>query len=401
MSCRRGGFGVVLARARGRVPVSAFRRVLLFSVTVCALGLGPVSVSWGDVNQHAAIVINGNDPTESFAKCECATGSGTKTDPYVIGPWAITSENSTSGAAVAVENVTADFTITGISANYTDTDHPSHAVIYLSNVHPTDSAMVSNVSANEDGTGVEIDSSSNITLSSVSVNKMNGTGLRILDSNHITSINGKYKATHDELAAASHNADGLYAAGSDHLQIGGVPGCPSKGICNTFDYDSGWGIYLGPDPKTGQPTSVVTIDNASANADDTGGYILDGTSGVTLENSTAEAGGPICISLNGGKEPSGYSDTGLLGNLVLFNGASGNTIENDTFSGYETGVGYDIAEAPNPFYNSPCGGRPIQTSSGSVSGVNDFVQNTICYTTSFVPTSVPPLPPLPRSDCKS
>jgi hypothetical protein len=52
--------------------------------------------------------------------------------------------------------------------------------------------------------------------------------------------------------------------------------CPNNGICNTFDYDSGWGIYL-------QNTSNVTIDNASANADDTGGYILDGASNVTIE----------------------------------------------------------------------------------------------------------------------
>jgi hypothetical protein len=41
-------------------------------------------------------------------------------------------------------------------------------------------------------------------------------------------------------------------------------------VCNTFDYDSGWGVYL-------QNTHDVTIDNASANADDTGGFVLDGS----------------------------------------------------------------------------------------------------------------------------
>jgi len=398
MSCGRCEFGVVLESVRGRVLVRAFRRLVLFGVTLSALGLGPVSVSWGDVNQHAGIVINGAVPGEGFADCGCATGSGTKTDPYVIGPWAITDDNNSAHAAVAVENVTADFTITGISANYTDTNR-TDPVIYLSNVNPTDPALVSNVSANGDGTGVEIDSSSNITLSSVSVNKMNGTGLRIIDSNDITSINGKYKATSDGLNPDDHEADGLYAAGSSHLYIGGVAGCPSNGICNTFDYDSGWGIYLGPDKQIPpQQTTNVTIDNATANADDTGGYILDGASYVKLENSTGEAGGPICISQQGEKTASGYKPTGLLGNLVLVNGAHDNTIENDTFSGYETGVGYDIAEAPNPFYNSPCGGSPIPTTSGSVSGANNFVKNSICYTTSFVPPSLPPLPP---SYCKS
>ena len=208
--------------------------------------------------------------------------------------------------------MTADFTITGISANYTDTN-ASHPVIELSNVHPADSASVSKLSANDDGIGVKIESSSNITLSSVSVNKMNGAGLEIRKSMNITSINGKYKATSDEVPF--HDADGVYAVESEKLWSGGVPRCPNNGICNTFDYDSGWGVYL-------KETKDVVIDNATANADDTGGYILDGASNVTLENSTGEAGGPICISLNGGKEPSGYFNTGLLGNLMLINGAS-------------------------------------------------------------------------------
>jgi hypothetical protein len=341
-------------------------------------------VTWArDVNQHAGITINGNG---GFAACGCATGQGTKADPYVVGPWAITSENG-SNAAVTVENVTADFTITGISANYTDSD-PSDPVIDLSDVNPADSASVSDVSANADGIGVEIDSSSNITLSSVNVNKMFGAGLVIQNSTNITSLNGKYKATSDEVPF--HDADGLYAVNSSDLQIGGVPGCPpSNGTCNTFDYDSGWGVYL-------QNTSNVTLDDASANADDTGGYILDGASNVTLENSTAEAGGPICISLNGAKEPSGYFNTGLLGNVMLVDGASDNTIENDTFNGFLTTSGYDISGAPNPFYFDACTGSDSTTfvPSGSAMGPGNTFSN-ICYTTS---NDVADLPP---STCKS
>jgi hypothetical protein len=66
----------------------------------------------------------------------------------------------------------------------------------------------------------------------------------------------------------------------------------------TATRDHGWGVYL-------KNTQTVTIDNASANADDTGGYVLDGSSNVTLENSTSEARGPICISLSGAKQDSG------------------------------------------------------------------------------------------------
>jgi hypothetical protein len=186
-----------------------------------------------------------------------------------------------------------------------------------------------------------------------------------------------------------HDADGLYAVNSSNLQIGGVPGCPNNGICNTFDYDSGWGIYL-------QNTSNVTIDNASANADDTGGYILDGASKVTIENSTGEAGGPICISLNGAKEPSGYFNSGLLGNLMLIDGASDNTIQNDTFNGYAPSSGYDIAGTPNPFYFNVCTGADSTTfvPSGSAMGPGNTFSN-ICYTTSNDVAGLPP------STCKS
>jgi hypothetical protein len=359
-------------------------------VTICALGVGPASVSWaGDVNQHAAITITSNaeftTPTVPSG-CRCVvSGNGTAKSPFVIGPWAITNENS-SNAAVTVKNVTADFTLTGISANYTDSE-PSHPVIELSNVHPVNSALVSSLSANNDGIGVEIDSSSNITLSSVSVNKMKGAGLVIEKSTNIKSINGKYKATSDEVPF--HNADGLYAVESSDLRIGGVPGCPNNGICNTFDYDSGWGVYL-------QETSNVVIENATANADDTGGYILDGSSDVTLKNSTAEAGGPICISLEGAKKPSGYFNTGLLGNLMLINGASDNVIENDTFNGFAPASGYDIAGTPNPFYFNVCEGS--NSASFEPSGMPMGSENTftnICYTTSNEVAGLRP------STCKS
>jgi hypothetical protein len=325
------------------------------------------------------ITINGN---ADFATCGCATGAGTVSNPYVIGPLAISSTNS-DGSAITVENTTADFTITGITANYNDTN-PSHSVIHLDNV--TGPATVNNVSANDDGIGIEIDSSSNIALTSISVNKMNGAGLVIRNSTNISTMGSKYKATSDEVPF--HDADGLYAVNSSNLQIGGTAKCP-QGVCNTFDYDSGWGIYL-------QSTTNVLIDQASANADDTGGYILDGSSGVTLENSTAEAGGAICISLNGAKEPSGYFNTGLVGNMMLVNGASNNTIVNDTFEGMATASGFDIAGTPNPFYFNVCTGAhsPTFVPSGTAMGSGNTFSN-LCYQDSSDVAGLPP------STCKS
>jgi hypothetical protein len=338
---------------------------------VCA----PASLASG----AAGITINGNS---GFAACGCATGSGTASNPYVIGPLAISSTNS-SGSAITVENTTADFTITGISANYTNTNQ-SDAVIHLSGV--TGPATVNNVSANDDGIGIEIDSSSNIALTSISVNKMNSTALLIKNSSNISTEGGKYKATSDEVPF--HDADGLYAVNSSNLQIGTSSQCP-QGVCNTFDYDSGWGIYL-------QHTNNVTIDQASANADDTGGYILDDSSNVTLENSTAEAGGPICISLGGANEPSGYFNTGLVGNMMLIDGAHNNTIENDSFEGTSSTSGYDVAGEPNPFYFNVCTGAdsPTFQPSGTAMGSGNTFSN-ICYVTSSDVAGLPP------STCKS
>jgi hypothetical protein len=320
------------------------------------------------------ITINGN---EGFATCGCATGAGTASNPYVIGPLAISSTNS-EGSAITVEHTTADFTITGVSASYTNVN-PSQSVIHLSNV--TGPAIVNNVSANEDGIGIEIDSSSSIALTSISVNKMNGAGLVIRNSKNISTTGGKYKATSDEVPF--HDADGLYAVNSSNLQIGGSSKCP-QGVCNTFDYDSGWGVYL-------QETNNVLIDHASANADDTGGYILDDSSHVTLKNSTAEAGGPICISLEGEKKPSGYFNTGLVGNMMLVNKASNNTIENDTFEGMAATSGYDIAGTPNLIYFNVCEKAESKTfmPSGEPMGSGNTFSE-ICYQDSHEVAGLPP-----------
>src|SRR6516225_4923981 len=106
------------------------------------------------------ITINRN---AGFTKCGCATGEGTASNPYVIGPLAISSTNG-EGSAITVENTTADFSITGVSANYTNVN-PSQSVIHLS--HVTGPANVNNVSANGDGIGIAIDSSSSIPLTSI------------------------------------------------------------------------------------------------------------------------------------------------------------------------------------------------------------------------------------------
>src|SRR5215467_3903181 len=131
----------------------------------------PVAASAGS-GQHAAITITANSDFTapgSPAGCACVTaGNGTPGNPYVIGPWAITAPSQgSSGWAVKIDNtsgaVTSSFTITGISANYSGVPF-TDPVIVLADVNNPSGTTVSNVSANGDGRGVELDSSSYVTL---------------------------------------------------------------------------------------------------------------------------------------------------------------------------------------------------------------------------------------------
>jgi len=70
-----------------------------------------------------------------------------------------------------------------------------------------------------------------------------------------------------------HTGDGIHAVNSSNLQVGTGPDCPANGPCNDVTYDDGIGIWL-------QDTHDVVIDHAMADADDTGGYVLDGSTAV-------------------------------------------------------------------------------------------------------------------------
>lgn len=121
--------------------------------------------------------------------------------------------------------------------------------------------------------------------------------------------------------------------------------CPKSQTCNSFDYDNGFGVYL-------QDSHDVTIDQATANADDTGSYVLDNSWNVNLGNSSCESAGPICITLNGQKTATGYF-TDLQRGLLLINGSHGNVIHDDLFAA-NSGTG--IGSGGNGFVFSPCTG---------------------------------------------
>ena len=343
-----------------------------------ALAVAAVFGSSGAVSAagHGPITITSDS---GFQSCACVTsGNGTATSPYVIGPWAITSANS-SGAAIEVDNsgggVTKYFTITGISANYND-PAPTDPLLLIKGV--TLATSITNVSANNDGTGLELDSSSNITLDNLQFNKMNGLGAIFNGDTNVSLSNSKLKATSD--GEKPHLEDGLWIENSHHVNIGGVAACPKSQTCNTFDYDSGWGIYV-------QDSSFVKISHASNNADDTGGYVLDDSSNVDLGFSNAEGGGPICITVNGAKESTGYF-TDLQGGLLLINGSSNNTIHDSSFA---ANVPVSIGSGGNGVFADPCSNSfvPFSNAEGPMGAGNTFTN--VCFSNTDI-ASLPPNP---------
>ena len=247
----------------------------------------------------------------------------------------------------------------------------------------TNPTTISGASGNSLSMGIELDHSSHIAIDGVSYNKGNGTGVYINGSSDVSINNSKFKATCN--ICSPHTGDGIYAVNSSGLQIGTGADCPRSAPCNDVTYDDGFGIYL-------QDTHDVVINQATADANDTGGYVLDGagTYNVTLENSSAQGDGSICHTFQGQKVFSGYL-TDLQGGLHLVNGTHNDTIANDTFA---DGTSMDVASGGNGFFFNACTGDQPFSPVEAPMGTNVTFSN-ICYK---LGNNVPGLPP---STCNS
>jgi hypothetical protein len=361
--------------------------VIAAAVVLATLVLGGGSAG-AAAGQHAAITITTN---KGFTTCACVTsGNGTASSPYVIGPWTIAAPSGGSGGwSVKIDNskggITAYFNIFGISSTYNDTN-PSDPTIWLVNVH-TPTTISGNsaypTAGNDLGMGVEVDASSNIAINGVDYNKGNGTGVYINGSTNVSVDNSKLKATCT--FCSPHVGDGIYAVNSSGVKIGTSASCPNSTPCNDLTYDDGFGAYL-------LNTHDSVINAASADANDTGGYVLDGkgTYNVLLENSTSNGTGPICFTVNGQKTASGYY-TDLQGGLHIINGAHDNTFTNDSFTGNS---GMSLESGGDGFYYDICAGGtndPFSPVEAPMGAGNTFTG--ICFSTTNVPGLV--------STCKS
>lgn len=303
---------------------------------------------------HTAITITSN---ADFTSCGCVTsGDGTAAHPYVIGPWSINAPSGgTAGWSVKVDNstgaITDHFNIFGISSTYNDTN-PADPAIWLVGVKTPTLISGTNAdptSGNGLGMAIELNYSANISIDNVDYNKGNGTGVYINGSSNISINNAKFKATCS--LCSPHVGDGIYAVNSTNVQVGTGSDCSTSASapCVDVTYDDGMGVWF-------QDTSNSVIDHTSASANDTGGFVLDGSGSYhdTVENSTSSGTGDICFTYNGQKVNSGYY-TDLQGGLHLINGAHDNTITGDTFhadTGLDISSGGNIINGAHSFYDA-------------------------------------------------
>ena len=346
---------------------------------------------------HAAITITSN---AGFTRCACVTsGDGSAAHPYVIGPWSINAPSGgTRGWSVKVDNstgaITDYFNIFGISSTYNDTN-PTDPAIWLVDVKtPTriSGTSADPTSGNDLGIGIELVYSANISVDNVDYNKGNGTGAYINHSSNVSIDNAKFKATCS--LCAPHVGDGIYAVNSTNVQVGTGSDCPTSASvpCVDVTYDDGMGVWF-------HNSNNSVIDRTSASANDTGGYVLDGSGSHndTVENSTSSGTGNICFTVNGQKVNSGYH-TDLQGGLHLINGAHNNTIRGDTFrskTGLDISSGGNIIKGVDSFYDA-CQAAYVpytQTPTPVMGSGNTFANN--CYGSTDIASL--PAPACPKS----
>ena len=346
---------------------------------------------------HAAITITSN---AGFTRCACVTsGDGSAAHPYVIGPWSINAPSGgTRGWSVKVDNstgaITDYFNIFGISSTYNDTN-PTDPAIWLVDVNtPTriSGTSADPTSGNDLGIGIELVYSANISVDNVDYNKGNGTGAYINHSSNVSIDNAKFKATCS--LCAPHVGDGIYAVNSTNVQVGTGSDCPTSASvpCVDVTYDDGMGVWF-------HNSNNSVIDRTSASANDTGGYVLDGSGSHNdmVENSTSSGTGNICFTFNGQRVNSGYY-TDLQGGLHLINGAHNNTIRGDTFrskTGLDISSGGNIIKGVDSFYDA-CQAAYVpytQTPTPVMGSGNTFANN--CYGSTDIASL--PAPACPKS----
>ncbi len=304
------------------------------------------------------------------------SGSGTATDPFLISN--VKLNDLSPGYGLKVDNtkggVTKYFNVQCVQSSYTTLPKSGVAkLIWFVNVHTT--TVISDMSGNPateipGTTGVQLDSSSNIKLDNLSLNKLGTDGVNVNSSDHVSIFHSKLKALHNGLTIInSHDV-----SGGDVCDLSAL-----SNTCNELTYDDGRGISV-------SNSYNINFQYTKTNADDTGGILLDGsgTYAVSLTNGVSSGNGPICPQ-NVGIPTGAKVDT--IGGIAVTNGAHDINVKGYTING---NTHFDILNGGDKQYPNPCTGL-TETLSGKATppgGANlDFNGN--CWHLEFGFNPVP------------
>lgn len=322
---------------------------------------------------HEPILITGDN--DFIHTNGVVSGTGTSTDPYLISNWQI--KNLTPGYAIKVDNsegkITKFFKISCIQSNFAQVPATGARLIWLVNIHtPTTFSDVVGNSRDASGViGVQLDSSGNISLDRLSLNRIGGHGILLNFSDNINIIRSKLKA----------DGDGVLMQNSHHITIGSLCSLATGTGCNEFTYDDGRGIWI-------NNSHEVLVQYTITSADDSGGIVIDGNESynVTLINGIAAGNGPICRMdpATGIRTPTGLRIDFISG-IAIINGAHDISVKGYNIHG---NAHYDIMNGGDGNYLNRCTGVVEHISKTPPGGTNlDLSGN--CYGSQFGFSPIP------------
>ena len=367
--------------------------MMTISVSALACALLLASATAESVKPHAPIAIQSNN---DFANCSCVmSGMGTQANPYVIGPWAI---STNGGIAVTVDgtNLTSSFVLYNleISGNSSGTD----TGILLNHINPSGTqTIIAEIygvtsSIQNANVGILVENSSYVVLDGAGENP-NGPGVA---STGAGSINDNLNGAVDVENSSYVSVEGwqLSANGADHapdyvgldpgVQYWGVGGIRFFGVSNSLidhnsannDTNVSYTLFASSSNRVTNNTAdypfthnILIADGSSyntvtGNVVGTADFInimvadpLPGTS--TLTTYGASHDNVISNNVNHGAGPTGHEKAAgivpaFLGGIVILNGSYNNQIVNNQGIGANLGPDLVWAQAV-PNANTPIG----------------------------------------------
>lgn len=331
---------------------------------------GAAAVACNPVPHGPILIKNDADFTAANG---VVSGTGTSSNPFVISSLLL--NDFGPGFGLKVDNskgtITKFFNVTCSASNPTTIPSGGSSYLWLVSVHTA--TTISSVTLNTQDalgvTGVRLESSGNVVLDGLDLNRVQSDDVAIILSDHITVINSKLKG----------DGNGVLVKDSHDIQIG-QPCNLAGSNCNEFTYDDKWGVRI-------VNSFNVNIVGTKANANDTGGYLLDGagTHNVVITGSQADGTGDICNARGITGERVDY-----MAGLAIINGAHDISVKGSTFQG---NTHFSMENGGDTMWFNACTGFfEVIQKKGTPGGGANLDVNGNCYFNQFgfkpVPTKV-------------